>query len=67
MDKLIFKGKEYELIETPPYPKFLIYGEEYEDIGYNSTDTMFIKIPEYSCFTIRIKDKHYGLKLIDNG
>lgn len=66
MDKLIFKGKEYELIETPPYPKFLIYGKEYEDIGYKSIDTMFIEIPEYSCFTIRIKDKCYGLKLIDN-
>jgi hypothetical protein len=64
MDKLMFKGKEYELIEVPPYPKFRIYGKEYKDIGYNSIDTTHIEIPEYDCHTLRIKDKCYGLKLI---
>lgn len=64
MDKLIFKGKEFELIEVPPYPKFKIYGKEYEDIGFTSADPMMNKIPEYDCYTLRIKDKCYGLKLL---
>jgi hypothetical protein len=64
MDKLIFKGKEYELIETPPYPKFRIYGKEYEDIGFTQPGIMR-DIPEYDCYTLRIKDKSYGLKLIE--
>jgi hypothetical protein len=65
MDKLIFKGKEFELIEVPPYPKFKIYGKEYEDIGFSSADPMMDKIPEYDCYTLKIKDKCYGLKLLE--
>lgn len=65
MDKLIFKGKEFELIEVPPYPKFKIYGKKYEDIGFTSADPMMNKIPEYDCYTLRIKDKCYGLKLLE--
>jgi hypothetical protein len=64
-NKLIFKEKEYELIETPPWPRFKIYGKEYEDIGYTSPEPLMGKIPEYDCYTLRIKDKYYGLKLIE--
>ena len=65
MDKLIYKGKEYELIETPPWPKFKIYGKEYKDIGFTQADPMMKNIPEYDCYTLRIKDKFYGLKLLE--
>lgn len=63
MDKLIFKGKEYELIEIP-FHKFVIYGKEYEDIGFNSLHGINEDIPRYSCFSLRIKDNYYGLKLL---
>jgi hypothetical protein len=66
MDKLIFKGKEYELIETPPWPGFKIYGKEYEDIGFTHPDPIMDNIPVYDCHTLRIKDKFYGLKLIES-
>ena len=33
MNKLVFNGLEYELIEVPPWPRFKIYGKEYKDIG----------------------------------
>jgi hypothetical protein len=65
MNKLVFNGLEYELIETPPYPRFIIYGKEYKDIGFTNPDPMMHNIPEYQCFTLRIKDKYYGLKLIE--
>jgi hypothetical protein len=65
MDKLIFKGLEYELIEVPAWPRFKIYGKEYKDIGYTSPEPLMDKIPEYDCYTLRIRDKHYGLKLIE--
>ena len=66
MNKLIFNGKEYKLIETPPYDRFKIHGEGYEDIGYDARHTSFKTLTEYTCFTLRIKDKHYGLQLIDD-
>lgn len=64
MNKLVFKGKEYELIETPPWLRFKIYGEEYEDIGFAYPNPMTGSIPVYDCYALRIKDKYYGLKLI---
>lgn len=64
MDKLIFKGKEYELIEIP-YQRFNIYSKEYDDIGFKRCDPMVENIPLYDCYALRIKDKYYGLKLIE--
>ena len=64
MDKLIFKGKEYKLIEVP-HDKFRIYGEGYDDIGFNALHGIEEKTPLYDCFSLRIKDKYYGLKLIE--
>jgi hypothetical protein len=64
MDKLIFKGKEFELIEVP-YPRFKIYSKEYENIGFKSYDPLVKNIPLYDCYTLRIKDKYYALKLIE--
>ena len=64
MDKLIFKGKEYELIEVP-HDRFRIYGEGYDDIGFSALHGIEEKTPLYDCFSLRIKDKYYGLKLIE--
>ncbi len=64
MDKLIFKGKEYKLMEVP-HPKFKIYGEGYQDIGFNDLNGINATIPLYACFSLRLKDKYYGLKLIE--
>lgn len=64
MDKLIFNGKEYELIEIS-HDRFKIYGKEYEDIGFiDSFGKIEIDIPLFDCRALRIKDKYYGLKLI---
>jgi hypothetical protein len=63
MNKLIFNNKEYELIEINNY-EFRIYGEEYSDIGYNIHKELEKEIPIYECFSLRIKDKFYGLKLL---
>lgn len=64
MDKLIFNKKEYELIEIP-HDKFRIYGKEYENIGFDDLPEIEKEIPLYMCFSLRIKDKYYGLKLIE--
>jgi hypothetical protein len=65
MDKLIFKEKEYELIEIP-HDRFKIYGKEYEDIGFiNSFEKIEKDIPLFDCRALRIKDKYYALKLIE--
>lgn len=64
MDKLMFKGKEYELIEVP-HDRFRIYGEGYDDIGFSALHGIEKDIPVFECFTLRIKDKYYGLKLIE--
>jgi hypothetical protein len=63
-NKLIFKEKEYELIEVP-YDRFRVYGKGYEDIGFNALHKIEEDIPLKECFTLRIKDKYYGLKLIE--
>jgi hypothetical protein len=63
-NKLMFKEKEYELIEIPN-DRFRIYGEGYEDIGFNSLFSQEKEIPLYDCFSLRIKDKYYGLKLLE--
>lgn len=63
-NKLIFKEKEYELIEIP-HDKFRIYGEEYNDIGFNTLPVIYKEINLYDCYSLRIKDKYYGLKLIE--
>lgn len=65
MDKLIFNEKEYLLIEIP-HDKFRIYGKEYKDIGFDALPEIQKEIPLYMCFSLRIKDKYYGLKLIEN-
>jgi len=64
MDKLIFNGKEYQLMEIP-HDRFRIYGKEYEDIGFDALPGIQKEIPLYMCFSLRIKDKYYGLKLIE--
>ncbi len=64
MNKLMFNGKEYKLIEVQ-HPKFRIYGEGYEDIGFNALNGIEASIPYYQCFSLRIKDKYYGLKLLE--
>jgi hypothetical protein len=64
MNKLIFKGKEYELIEVN-HDKFRIYGMDYNDIGFITWEFKNDSIPVYDCYSLRIKDKYYGLKLIE--
>lgn len=64
MNKLIFNGKEYELIEIN-YDKFRIYNKDYDDIGFISYEFKHKSIPLYDCYSLRIKDKYYGLKLIE--
>lgn len=54
MNKLIFNNKEYELMQVE-YPRFRIYGKEYEDIGFNIYPELEKDIPLYECFCIRIK------------
>lgn len=67
-NKLIFNGKEYELIETE-HPRFNVFDIEknYIDIGY-TRDFLYADVDRYryECFSIRIKDKFYALKLIEN-
>jgi len=64
MNKLIFKGKEYELIEVN-HDKFRIYGMDYNDIGFTTWEFKDDSIPVYDCYSLRIKDRYYGLKLIE--
>ena len=64
MNKLTFKGIEYNLIEVQ-HPKFRIYGEGYEDIGFDEL-VLNSNMPVYACFSLRIKDKYYGLKLVQD-
>jgi hypothetical protein len=61
-NKLIFNGKEYELIETQ-FPKFLIYDERvwYGDIGIIDHQDPY----RYLCHSLRIGDKFYALKIIE--
>jgi hypothetical protein len=64
MDKLIFNGKEYELIEVN-HDKFRIYSNDYDDIGFTTWEFKDASIPVYDCYSLRIKDRYYGLKLIE--
>ena len=66
MNKLIFNGKEYELIEVN-HDRFRIQSIDYDykDIGYVQWEFKDDLIPTYDCYSLRIKDKYYGLKLID--
>ena len=63
-DKLVFNGQEYELIEIG-HDRFRIHGEEYKDIGYDALHKIEKEIPYYECFSLRIKEEDYGLKLIN--
>ena len=63
MNKLIFNNKEYELIEIKEY-SFIILREGY-DIGYSTGHKVGENVV-YDCQSIKIKDKFYGLKLIEN-
>lgn len=67
MNKLTFKGKDYKLVEIPHH-RFRVYDEEnnYNDIGYPALDNKFVETNLFECYSIRIKDKFYALKLIDN-
>jgi hypothetical protein len=64
MDKLIFKGKEYELLEVN-HDRFKIHSMDYDDIGYVHWEFKDYSIPVYDCYSLRIKDKYYALKLIE--
>ena len=64
MNKLIFNDKEYELIEVN-HDRFRIHHIDYNDIGYVHWEFADHSIPTYDCYSLRIKDKYYGLKLID--
>ena len=63
MNKLIFNGKEYELIKINN-DRFIMHGTDYNDIGYIHWEFKNDSIPIYDCFSLRIKDNYYGLKLI---
>lgn len=65
MNKLIFNNKEYELVEIGN-STFRLYSEkDLSDIGWNNlpwhiSESKFT----YEMFSIKIKDKFYGLKPI---
>lgn len=63
-NKLIFNRREYELVEVPD-SRFRVFGQGYEDVGWRVYQTIEKDIPFYECFSVRIKDKFYGLKLIE--
>jgi pimeloyl-ACP methyl ester carboxylesterase len=65
-NKLIFNNREYELIEIQ-HPSFIIYDEQdrYSDIGYS--DQQYRDFHRWGCKALKIKDKFYGLKLIEHG
>ena len=65
MNKLIFNNKEYELIQVRD-SRVRVFGEDYEDIGFNINKGIEKQIPLYEYLSLRIKDKFYGLKLIEN-
>ena len=64
MNKLIFNSKEYELIEAN-CDRFRVHGTGYYDIGYVHWEFKDYSIPTYDCYSLRIKNKYYALKLID--
>lgn len=67
MNKLIFDNKEYELVEIED-DRFRFYSkQDLSDIGYNNLPWV-IQDPAttYEIYVLRIKDKLYGLKPIDN-
>ncbi len=63
-DRLIFNGKIYDLVETQ-YERFVIFvkanSSDYEDVAYSHSERDEYK--EMRGFSLRIKDKLYGLKL----
>ena len=64
-NKLIFNNKEYELVETQ-YPEWVVWDElgKYADVGWVSLSEY--EIPKTYLKSLRIKDKFYMLKLIEN-
>lgn len=63
-NKLIFNGKEYELIETP-HDRFIVFDHEmrYGDVGINVNPQE--DLTRYECYCIRISNKFYALKLLE--
>lgn len=64
MNKLVFEGKEFELVEidNASSNKFLIHDNEgnFNNIGWWDAENPNL----YTCYSIRIKDKFYGFKPI---
>tara|TARA_B110000503_G_scaffold94145_1_gene141904 strand:- start:1830 stop:2042 length:213 start_codon:yes stop_codon:yes gene_type:complete len=64
-NKLIFNGKEYELIESEHH-RFIVFDEKmrYGDIGNNINPQG--DETRYSCLGLHIGTKFYALKIIEN-